>query len=393
MTPARLLPKLQRRRGLCFAMLAIMLPAIIGFTGVCIDIGVLALANAQLKTVADAAALAGAKQLNDSARLAPNFNISNDVATARKRAIAIGQANTVLGQPAVLVDNPNNTSGGDILIGYKNLGVAGSTLDTTSATMSLYNTVQVTARRTGDHTGVVPAFFSQAIGFNGSALSVTSMATVQNYAIQGFKCTPSATRSHLIPITLSLTTYNAMLAGLTTDNYTYKNSSVYSGGDGLYESSLYPVGSGSGNWGTVRIGVSNNSTSVLSNQIQYGVTTDQIAAASPTGCSLQLGSGTAILKLGGNPGVSLGIRSALDSLVGQTVIVPIYDPAQSGGNGSNYMYGIVQFAAMTVLHNYFNGVHSGVIVQPALVSDSTAILGSPQPSWVSGGVVRLRLSQ
>ena len=46
-----------------------------------------------------------------------------------------------------------------------------------------------------------------------------------------------------------------------------------SGADGIYESQLYPVKSGSpGNWGTINVGVSNNSTSTLGAQIRYGIT-------------------------------------------------------------------------------------------------------------------------
>src|SRR4051794_32227914 len=99
MTIPRLLRTARRRRGLCFALLAVLMPAILAFTGICIDIGVLALGNCQLKTVADAAALAGAKQLNNPARLAANYSVGNDLISVRKRAIAIGQANSVLGEP------------------------------------------------------------------------------------------------------------------------------------------------------------------------------------------------------------------------------------------------------------------------------------------------------
>src|SRR4051794_34427379 len=109
MTIRRLLRAGRWRRGLCFALLAVLMPVILAFTGLCIDIGVLALGNAQLKTVADAAALAGAKQLNAPPRLAPNFSIGDNVSKARRRSIAIGQANKVLGDPAVILDNSNNT--------------------------------------------------------------------------------------------------------------------------------------------------------------------------------------------------------------------------------------------------------------------------------------------
>src|SRR5262245_494955 len=204
MTAARLFQRTRRQRGLCFAVLAILLPVILVFTGIGIDIGVLALARAHLKTVADSAALAGAKPLNDRARLAENFDISNDMHRARDRAIAIGQANTVLGKQAVLLRNAGNNSGGDIVIGYKNMSVAGSSLDSDANSKRLFNSVQVTARCSEERGGLVPAFFSKAIGFNGTAVSVSSTATVQNYSVQGFRCTPPATHVKLIPITLSL---------------------------------------------------------------------------------------------------------------------------------------------------------------------------------------------
>jgi hypothetical protein len=193
----------------------------------------------------------------------------------------------------------------------------------------------------------------------------------------------------MIPIALSSTTYDAMLSKLTTDNYTFKpkTAQVLGGPDGLYESSLYPVSSGAGNWGTLRVGVNNNGTPTLASQIQKGLTTDDIRAS--FGCSMQLNP---TLQSPGNPGVSLGLKPALQSLVGKTVIVPIYDPARTTGTGANLQYTIVKFAAVAVLYTYFNGVHSGVIVQPVLTSDTTAVLGPAQSSWTTGGIVRLHLS-
>src|SRR5205823_2679010 len=129
----------------------------------------------------------------------------------------------------------------------------------------------------------------------------------------------------MIPIALSLTTYNAMLSQLTTDNYTFKpkTAQVVSGPDGLYESSLYPAGSGAGNWGTLRVGVNNNGTPTLAGQIQNGLTTNDIGAS--FGCSMQL---SPTVQASGNPGLSLGLKPALQSLVGKTVIVAIYDPTR-----------------------------------------------------------------
>jgi Flp pilus assembly protein TadG len=381
--------KRRARRGLAIALVALLLPVILGVLGLCIDTGVLIVARAHLVTAADAGALAGAYQLNDPGRIAPNFDLSNDIAAARAQALAIGQANTVLGKKAVLNDNPSNDPAGDVVIGYVDVTTPHTQLVTGSASPSTFNSVQVRAQRTGDHGGLVPSFFSKVIGFGDRSLVVQSTATVQNYAINGFRCSPSGLYTKMIPIALSSTTYNAMLSKSTTDNYTFKpkTAQVLGGPDGLYESSLYPVSSGAGNWGTLRVGVNNNGTPTLASQIQKGLTTDDIRAG--FGCSMQLNP---TLQSPGNPGVSLGLKPALQSLVGKTVIVPIYDPARTTGTGANLQYTIVKFAAVAVLYTYFNGVHSGVIVQPVLTSDTTAVLGPAQSSWTTGGIVRLHLS-
>src|SRR5262249_58541859 len=76
------------------------------------------------------------------------------------------------------------------------------------------------------------------------------------------------------------TTWQTMMAGQSTDQYTYNpaTNTVTSGADGITESQLYPVKNGSpGNWGTIKVGVSNNSTSTLGAQIRYGITPDQLA--------------------------------------------------------------------------------------------------------------------
>jgi len=378
------------RRGLCFALLALLMPVLVGFTGLCIDLGVVALCNGHLKTVADAAALAGAKQYASTARLAPGFNVSTLTPAAQQRAQTIGQSNRALNQPAVLIANPYNLPAGDIVVGYQNLQTPGLPLDTSVASSQRYNAVQVTSRRDATHGGVVPAFFGQMIGFQGAQLSVTSTATAQNYAVQGFKCTPSG-YTKLIPIALSQTTYNAMLSSLTTDNYNYnyKTGLVVPGPDGIYESNTYPANSGAGNWGTVKIGVTNNSSATLVSQIQNGVSTAEIANTSPNGCSLVLTT----TSLGGNPGISLGIKTALIGLIGQVVVVPIYDPVASGGTGNNYSYAIVQFAAVVVLDVVPHGSQTQMLVQPAFVVDPTIILGAPLNSWTQGGVIRLRLTR
>ena len=142
-----------------------------------------------------------------------------------------------------------------------------------------------TPRSSSTHGGVVPGFFSRAWGYGGTPIDVQSIAMAWNYPVTGFKPpgnTPgsSSRNANLLPIVLDKDTWKAMMAKTTTDQYTYNASTntVTSGPDTVTESKLYPVASGDpGNWGTINVGVTDNSTSILTSQILYGITPSQLA--------------------------------------------------------------------------------------------------------------------
>jgi Flp pilus assembly protein TadG len=395
MTVRGLLRRRHRRtRGSAALMFGFLLPVFIGFMGLSVDLAVMAAARAQLSTVADAAALAGAQKLANEYRVRGTTDLTSTIASANAQAAAFASANTVLGQSVTLVQNTGNTSGtGDVLVGYINQATPTAAMDSSSASATNYNSVQVTATRSSNRGGLVPTFFASLMGFSGSTVSVQSTATAQNYSINGFQ-TAGSLNANLLPIVLDQTTYNAMMAGTTTDQYTYNptTGTVTSGADGITESKLYPVASGSpGNWGTVNIGVSNNSTSILAAQIQNGITPAQLATFPGGVIQLDTTQTPPSITFSGNPGISAGLASALDSIIGKPVTIPIYDT--NGGNGNNAWYRVVAFAACRVMAVNFQGNPKYVIIQPALVTDGTAIPGTPQSSWTSGGLVVLHLAR
>src|SRR5262249_53388623 len=143
---------------------------------------------------------------------------------------------------------------------------------------------------------------------------------------------------------------------VATDQYAYNpaTNTVTPGTDGVYESVLYPVSSGNpGNWGTIKVGVDNNSTSTLGAQIRYGITPAQLATF-PNG-QIQLDPSTTppSIIFNGNPGISAGIKDDLESIIGKPVSIPIYD--QSDDNGNNAWYRVINFAALRILSVNFQG--------------------------------------
>lgn len=381
-----------RPRGTSLMLTALLLPVLIGLVGLAVDTAVLATSRSQLKTVADAAALAGAYPLADDARLSGATNLSFEISTAQSRAVSTGQANRVLGSPAVLWQNSGNTATGDVVVGSFDPN-ARVWSPPPLADITRTNAVLVTASRSATHGGLVPNYFTRLLGFQGSTISVQSTAIVQNYTISGYKIVHTL-QAQMLPIALDQPTYNAMMAQTTTDQYTYNatTNSVTPGPDGIFESKLYPVTTGSpGNWGTLNVGVSDNSTSTLASQIMYGITPAQLATYPGGAIQLDPAANPPSIVLGGNPGISAALQDSLTSIIGKPVGLPIYTTVASNGNNSAYT--VVAFGAVRIVAVDFKGDPKFVIVQPALLQDATVIVGTVQDSWTKGGVVRLSLAQ
>ena len=390
----------QRRDGAIAVIVAVLMTMLLGFLALVADIMVVATAHHQLSIAADAGALAGADALADDRRLAPVVNLDPIFATARSRARKIATLNEVLGDAPVVQTNTINSEGGDIVLGYfADSRDPASPFLTDATYRSRYNSVRVRGARTDDRGGPVPPFFSRIWGRDGSRVSASATATALNYEVAGFKITPNK-NADLLPIILDYQTYEDMIdpSVSTTDQYRYDPASkqVWSGPDGVEESKLYPVKNGyPGNWGTVKIGVSNNSTSTLGAQIRYGVTPQQLG--NYPGGRLELdrvdSRGVSYTMLGGNPGISSGIKDDLEAIIGLPRTIPLYDPDGSGGNGNNAKYKIVGFAPVRVLSVSFKGNPKYVIVQPSLTRDPSAIPGEIREDWSAGGLVRVHLSR
>lgn len=384
----------ERRRGTAALLFGLMLPVFLGIVALAADTAVLTLARAQMYTAADSAALAGAQQLIDDARLTGTTVISTEMSHANTYAQTFGQANKVLTAAPIVNTNPENQAGtGDLRIGYLDPTSPTATLDTSDASKSRFNAVQVMLSRSSDHVAPVPTFFGQVMGFNGTTVNVQSTAIAWNYAVNGYRGNGSD-GVNLLPIVLDVDTYNAMVGGLTQDNYTWNPSTktVTNGADGVTESVLYPVRSGSpGNWGTIKVGVSNNSTSTISDQIEFGITPEQMATYPNSTIKLDTSLSPPSITFAGNPGISAGIKPAIEAIIGKPVTIPIYDI--NGGNGNNAWYRVIEFAVVRILDSNFQGNPKYVIIQPAFVRDSTAVVGAPQSSLTAGGVIRLHLAR
>jgi len=225
------------------------------------------------------------------------------------------------------------------------------------------NAVRVTLRRQTGANSDLPLFFGGLTGRNAQSLQATAIAAMFN-TIEGFVEPDHEGTRGILPIALDLGSWEAAVAESTVDDFRITNGEVVSGSDGVFETNLYPQGTGApGNRGTVDIGDANNSTNDLSRQILHGISRQDF---------LDLGKPLMFdengeLELNGDTGISAGIKDELASLIGKTRVIPIF--SQVSGQGNNSLFTVVKFEGVRILDVKLTGKKNQkrVIVQPATV--------------------------
>ena len=351
------------RRGNIIVLSALMMVMTAAFVAFAVDLGSLYVARCELQRSADAAALSAAWDLVDENELSGTTSVLALETEARNTAIEFASLNKVWGSTPVVPVT-------DVEIGYLS-----DPTDPTStmafASSNAPNAVRVCVRRTTVQNGPITFTFAKLLGIFSQELDADATAALlTNFA--GFRAPGDGGNLGILPIALDETTWNTLLAGGGSDNWSWDPSTetVTSGSDGIKEVDLYPQGNGSpGNRGTVDIGSNNNSTAVLSRQIASGVTPSDLAHH---GGELKFDS-SGKLYLNGDTGISAGIKDDLSSIIGQPRSIPIF--TQVEGPGNNATYTIVKFVGVRVLDVKLTGSQSSkcVMIQPATMVARGAI--------------------
>jgi hypothetical protein len=374
---------IHNRRGIAAVYAALLLVFVLGLAAFAVDLGYLFMSYGQLQTCADSGSLAGAQVLVNDGQVASPPSYTSGQSAARAVAVQFASANRVgVDYPAV-DSNGSNDSSGDVVLGYL-ADPADPNCQLDFANPALYNAVQVRVRKSSSVNGLVPAFFAKVLGSAGQTVAAKATAVMSSDVV-GFQVTPETGNSDLLPFAVKKEKWDELVAGTGSDNYKYENGSVSGGSDGVLELNMYPISNGaSGNFGTVDIGNPNNSTADLTRQILYGVNSSDLAYF---GGALTLGpDGT--VQLNGDTGISAGIKDDLEAIKGRPRTICLYSTVS--GNGNNAMYTIVGFVGVRIMHVKLTGNPKYVIIQPAVVVDASAIIGStPNSSQYVYSNVRL----
>ena len=339
-----------RRRGAAAIFGLFLCAALFVVLAVVADLAYINSARTEIHRSADAAALAAAWELAES----KFTDGGNETENINAIAANYSRSNSVGGIAPKLASTEDAVQFGTFA------GTDGPFIPT--AHLDNANAVRVKVELDGVTQPKVPLFFGGLTGTTSQKLWTYSIASFDHH-ISGFHSPWNSSQNiSILPIALDEETWLKVESNQTVDNYTFENGVVQSGSDGFFECSLYPVGSGSpGNRGTVDIGSSNNSTKDLRRQIIEGISKSDFEAL---GKPLEFND-NGIIELNGDTGISAGIKSDLEAIIGQTRIIPIF--SRLSGNGNNAQYSIVRWEGVRILSVQLTGPakHKHLTIQSA----------------------------
>ena len=216
----------------------------------------------------------------------------------------------------------------------------------------VHDTVRVTLRRDDLNNTSVSLFFARLIGINNVDVSATSTAVLQKARY----LTPG---TDILPIAIPEDVWNSSDVG--------EIWSVYGNGRILdSEGDELP-----GNWGTLDVGATSNSTSELVDQINNGLRQEDLDFLADEGA---IPDNTKIdsenpMWLSGDTGLSSGMKSAIQDSHGETKLVPIFDQTNDG-NGGNLDFHVVGWGVVKIVSSQWRGNNnSSVVIQKTYTYD------------------------
>ncbi len=313
-------PRGASRRGSILVLVALASIPLLGMVAFAVDYGYLLKAKTDLQRAADSAALAGVLSLE------PAADGTQDLAAVRAAVRSYVEANA--GDGFTVLD-------ADIEIGRFEPSTVYTKVEILST--GIFDTVRVTLRRDGNSNPQASLFFAKAIGFGQASVVATATAALQKAS--GLKA-----GSDVLPFAVPLYEWEKQDSGAEWSIY----------GDGkildMYGSEV------PGNWGTVDVGLGNNSTDDLSDQIVNGLRQYDLDALYDQGViptSEYIGAFQA-MWLGADTGLSSGMKDTIASIHGMQRLIPIYNFLNDEG-GNNMEAHIVRWGVVTVIDSQFHG--------------------------------------
>ena len=339
--------KPQKRPGVTVVLVAVMIIPLMAMVAFAVDYGYLTVQRSELQRAADAAVLAAVPEL------IPATDGSQDLDAVRARVKEYVNEN-IGGVTSVTAANGDVTTTYDFTVLDADIEIGRYDPTTIySGNVTLFNTgtfdaVRVKLRRDASANGPISLFFANVLGFGSQEMEVTATSVLRR--ADGMKA-----QGDLLPFAINTLTWDALPAG--TNFNIYDDNRVRTA-----DGSLVP-----GNWGTVDAGYENNSTHDLNGQIIEGLREADVAQLYIEGRITDPTEVQTPVVFQAETGLSVGMKSAVQQIYGQTRIIPIYDTivgdditARVAG-GNNTEFNIVKWGVVTVIDSRWTGAQNTYI--------------------------------
>jgi Flp pilus assembly protein TadG len=385
----------KKRRGAVAPMAALLMTLLVGMLAFSIDIGYICAVEAELQNAADAAALAGAQQMQ-----LPFVQFYSPGQTNQVGIYNYVTTNTT---------DPNSPiSTAQRFASYNKAGGVYVQVPTSDISFSYYdgtnpfvaasypnyfpNTITVTTRRDNTANSPLGLFFSTIFGMNSTTLTATASATIYAGDVTSLQVI-SGVNAHILPVALDVNIWinysNGNFAPLVTNTSPWLVGSVTTGPNGNPQLQVYPSGTNTpGSFGLLDVGVPSNSTPAFRNWIDDGTTPNDISYLLTHNLLPVSMTAPEPWKVG--PGLTSTLLSNFQQQMNQPNLIPLFTPVSqppnyvaASGTGQNATYAIVGFAGINITQAESNGSNMIIAIQPYPVVDPTAVIMNASPARAS----------
>ena len=339
------------RAGAVVVLMALLMIPMLAMVAFAVDYGYLLKVETDLQRCADMAALAAVQDL------VPADDGTQDLDVCRAAVRTYVESN---------FDPSFQVLDSDIEIGRYDPATIYTNV--TLLNDGIFDAIRVTVRRDGQANGQVPLLFARALGINDSPVTATACAVLQKPA-----ALPPG--SGVIPFSIPEDVWDGRADG--------EQWSIY--GDGKITDNFgaeIP-----GNWGTLDIGPTSNSTAALNTQILDGLLQSDLDALYGDGRIPQNThiDATQPVTMQADTGLSSGLKHSVTQIHGETRIAPIYE-GNSGASGNNLEFNVVKWGVVRVIDSTWQGtkntnitiaksyIYDGHLRPQTDLSDTTGII-------------------
>lgn len=318
-------PTCKRRRGISLVLTTLLMVPLLAMVAFSVDYGYLLKIESDLQRCADHAALACVQDLVPKSD-DDGHHWTQDLDQVRA---------TLRNYVAMNLDPSFQVLDADIEIGRYDPATIYSNV--TLLNNGIFDAVRVTLRYDATANSRVALFIAPVIGMRDAAVTATATAVLQ----KPLALPPGA---FVLPFTVPQDVWDGRGMG---DEW-----SIY--GDGKITDDFgaeIP-----GNWGTLDIGSTNNSTDALNSQIKNGLKKSDINALYADGriSTTKYINASHTVSMQGETGLSTGLKHSVVPIHGQMRILPIFN-SNSGAGGNNLEYNVVKWGVVKVVDSNWQG--------------------------------------